>query len=338
MRECNASGATPGDATERADLSQDLDISEDLQHEIRDFAAGLPDMDCYKVLGVPRSADRNAIRVAFFERSRRFHPDRYFNKKLGAYGALLHEIYKRVVAANEVLRDPEMRKRYDSSLGRENPFAVLSDASRPIGLPGRAKARPSSGSSLRARKGLRAPAAGLEGLAAQLLQSRNKGKQKFEQAQALAARGDWREAVRVARLALAFDPRDLTYQDGLAEWLNKANVELAREVRARGESALALGERREALQAFADAFDLAPTDATLARRVSQLSQELGDLQRAVQFAECAVALDEEDQAQRKVLGLLYAQVGRAEDARRALQRVWEANPMDKEVKAALQRL
>lgn len=340
MRECGSSGNSTADDDGAAATAGELDISAELQAEIRKFAADLPEMDCYRVLGVPRSADSDAIRAAFFERSRRFHPDRYFNKRLGPYAGLLHEIYKRIVAANEVLRDTEMRKRYDQSLGKENPFAALlaAHANRPLALPGRQRARPSSGSSLRDRQGLRAPLAGIEGLALQLAQSRAKAKQKFENAKQFAARESWHEAVRAARVALAFDPRDLEFQDGLAEWLPKANAEIARETRARAEAALALNEREEALEAFVEAFDLSPTDADLARRISDLAFGLQDLQRAIQFAECAVALDEENLGHRKLLGFLYRAAGRSEDARRALQRVWEANPMDKEVKAALREL
>jgi len=319
--------------------AEEVDISKELQAEIRAFAAGLPEMDCYGILGVARDADTDAIRAAFFERSRRFHPDRYFNKKLGPYAALLHEIYKRIVSANEVLRDKDLRKRYDRSLKSERKLPLIFDQSKqPLALPGRLRARPSSGSSLRNRQGLRAPSAGLEGLAAQLAQSRSQGTRKFEQAKEAAERRDWAGAVRLARTALAFDPRNLDYHDGLAEWLPRANQSIAREARERAEQALAMEEEAEALEAFAEAFDLAPTDAELARRIAELAFSLGELQRAIQFAECAVALEEEDTSHRKFLGFAYRAAGRRDDARKALQRVWEADPLDKEVKAALGEL
>jgi len=98
-----------------------VDIPEELQREIRTFAAEVSGMDFYQILGVERDCSTDAIRGAFFERSRRFHPDRYFNKRLGPYAGLLHELYKRVVAANEVLRDAELRGHYDRSLGPPPP-------------------------------------------------------------------------------------------------------------------------------------------------------------------------------------------------------------------------
>jgi len=338
VRECGSNQKLAGDAA-NAGEAPELDISPELQQEIREFAARLPELDCYGVLGVPRNATEEVIRSSFFERSRRFHPDRYFNKRLGAYGSLLHEIYKRVVAANEVLRDPDLRKRYDQNLGKASPMErLLQQKHAPLALPGKLRARPSTGGSLRSRRGLRAPTAGLEGLALQLAQSRAKGKQKFAQAKAIAERGDWHEAVRLTRLALAFDPTDLEIQDGLAEWLPKANAEISQQLIAKSHAALALGEMGDALQSLSDAFDLNPTDPALARQIANLAFELSDLQRALRFAECAVALDEGNLSHRKLLGFLYRDSGRLEEARRALQRVWEANPMDKEVKAALREL
>jgi len=338
VRECESNQASSGEPASESDGAE-LDIPQELQHEIREFASKLPELDCYGVLGIPRNATADVVRAAFFERSRRFHPDRYFNKRLGTYASLLHEIYKRVVSANEVLRDPEMRKRYDQSLGKASPMErLLQQKHAPLALPGKLRARPSTGGSLRARKGLRAPTAGLEGLALQLAQSRSKGKRKFEQAKQAADQEDWHEAVRLARLALAFDPRDLEVQGGLADWLPRANEEISRDLVSQAHQALALGEKGRALTALSDAFELRPTDAALARQVADLAVEVVDLQRALQFAECAVALDEQDLSHRKLLGFLYRDLGRMEEARRTLQRVWESNPMDKEVKAALREL
>src|SRR5215510_11403542 len=113
---------------ESASPPDTLEIPEDFQREIRAFAAELPEMDCYQNLGVARDASTDAVRGAFFERSRRFHPDRYFNKNLGPYASILHELYKRIVAANEVLRDPDLRKRYERSLGPAKPKPAAAPA------------------------------------------------------------------------------------------------------------------------------------------------------------------------------------------------------------------
>ena len=350
---------------ESASPSDAVEIPEDFQREIRAFAAELPEMDCYQILGVARDASTDAIRGAFFERSRRFHPDRYFNKNLGSYGTLLHELYKRIVAANEVLRDPELRKRYERSLGppkaRPASAPVAHDAageevatpSTPV-TPGatprpaaqaRAKpaekpkiARPASGKSLRDRRGLRAPLAGIDGLERQLALSRERARNHYQQAKECAEREDWSGAVGRVRMALAFAPRERPYHDGLAQWLPRANQEAACKARQRGESALLSGETAEALEAFAEALERSPTDAALAVQTAGLALQLRDFNRAIQFAECAAALEERDVRTRKLLGMVLRAAGKREEARRALQRAWELDPTDREIKAALVEL
>ena len=42
-------------------------------------------LDHYALLGVARSADRKALKRAYFDLAARFHPDKYFRKKLGSY-------------------------------------------------------------------------------------------------------------------------------------------------------------------------------------------------------------------------------------------------------------
>ena len=64
-------------------------------------------LDYYAVLGVPRDASAEAIKKAFRKLARQYHPD--VNKSAGAEAR-----FKEINEANEVLSDPEKRKRYDA--------------------------------------------------------------------------------------------------------------------------------------------------------------------------------------------------------------------------------
>jgi curved DNA-binding protein len=63
--------------------------------------------DYYKILGVPKTATEKEIKAAFRKLARKYHPD--VNKG----DAKSEAKFKEVNEANEVLSDPEKRKRYD---------------------------------------------------------------------------------------------------------------------------------------------------------------------------------------------------------------------------------
>src|SRR2546428_12239462 len=63
--------------------------------------------DYYKTLGVPKNASTDDIKKAYRKLARQYHPD--VNKKQDA-----EKRFKEINEANEVLSDPEKRKRYDT--------------------------------------------------------------------------------------------------------------------------------------------------------------------------------------------------------------------------------
>jgi curved DNA-binding protein len=70
--------------------------------------AGVEFKDYYKILGVHKNASAKEIKAAFRKQARKYHPD--FNKG----DAKAEAKFKEVNEANEVLSDPEKRKRYDA--------------------------------------------------------------------------------------------------------------------------------------------------------------------------------------------------------------------------------
>src|SRR5262245_20903987 len=63
--------------------------------------------DYYKILGVDRKADDKTIKSAFRRLARKYHPD-------VAKGKDATDRFKEINEANEVLSDPEKRRRYDT--------------------------------------------------------------------------------------------------------------------------------------------------------------------------------------------------------------------------------
>jgi curved DNA-binding protein CbpA len=337
-----------------------LDLDEDFRRELSDLARVLPTLNYYQVLGIQPGAPPEQIRDAFFQRSRRFHPDRFFRKNLGPYGSLINEVYKRVVAAHDVLRDPERRDGYDRALGLTAP-AVSADApvagtagvaadAAPAPPPAAPAAPPPPpapapistarpGPSLRARAGLLSRERLLRGLQTEIERARAKAERHLSDALAHKERGNWVQAAALLRLAAALDPREPRYASELEEVLPRANRLRAADLQQQGEDRLRLGDERGALELLEECIDLEPTNAALAHQVARLVQQLdGDTRRAIEAARRAVELDEASLEYRRTLAQLYVAAGDRAAARREYQRIWQRDPMDLEAKAALEAL
>src|SRR5207237_8226969 len=63
--------------------------------------------DYYKILGVSKNANEKEIRQAYRKLARKYHPDVNPDDKVA------EEKFKEINEANEVLTDPEKRKKYD---------------------------------------------------------------------------------------------------------------------------------------------------------------------------------------------------------------------------------
>jgi DnaJ-class molecular chaperone len=85
--------------------------------------------DYYEVLGVPRTATQKEIKAAFRKLARQHHPD--VNPGDGAAA----ERFKEINEANEVLSDPEKRKKYDQFGPDWRQYEQSEKAGRPGGSP-----------------------------------------------------------------------------------------------------------------------------------------------------------------------------------------------------------
>src|SRR5579872_6417868 len=84
-----------------------------MQRELLALEARGSRLTHYELLGVPADADGGAIRRAYLEKSKRFHPDAWYRKELGEFGPLLSKWFQRLAAAYQVLSDEESRRAYD---------------------------------------------------------------------------------------------------------------------------------------------------------------------------------------------------------------------------------
>src|ERR1039457_4161944 len=64
-------------------------------------------VDYYKILGIEKNAEQDDIKKAYRKLARKHHPDLNPNNKEA------HKTFQQINEANEVLSDPEKRKKYD---------------------------------------------------------------------------------------------------------------------------------------------------------------------------------------------------------------------------------
>ena len=70
----------------------------------------------YELLGVAEDFDRTALKNAYHNLSRRFHPDRYYRQDLGGLEKMLEDVFAGVNQAYRTLGDERARAQYDQDL------------------------------------------------------------------------------------------------------------------------------------------------------------------------------------------------------------------------------
>lgn len=91
--------------------------------QLKEWAATLPSQHYYAILRVRYDAPTSDIVQAFHSMSLKCHPDRYAHEDPDAH-RYATEIFKRVVEAYSVLKDPELRKRYNVALKRRGTLRL----------------------------------------------------------------------------------------------------------------------------------------------------------------------------------------------------------------------
>jgi curved DNA-binding protein CbpA len=92
------------DRTQQDPLNEAVDLDQDRKREILAREA-LLGRDDWTVLGLKPGATAEAVKLAYFDASRVFHPDRYYGKNLGSFRARLERIFQRLSEAHEKLTE-----------------------------------------------------------------------------------------------------------------------------------------------------------------------------------------------------------------------------------------
>lgn len=325
------------------DLAVDatLDLDPKIQEELLEFAAGLG-RPYHEILDVPLDADDRAIKKAYFNKSKRFHPDRYFRKNTGEFEVVIETCFKKLLEAYELLSDPatraEVQKQAMKSAAAAPPAEETAEEGEETAGESAAPSKPKLSGAHAARR-LRRRMSGLHGHKKYKAERKRKAKSFFESGMTAFLEERWLEAAGSIRLAIAFDRGNEIYREEFVKVQRRAHEERAKVLMKLAENALDLRDYTDAFAALEEAVHYRPFDAELAFRTGRLAwQVMGDLHKAKDLAMSACELEPEHAEYRKMLGQVYKAAGLTANARRELEAAVRLDPKDKEAKVELRAL
>jgi curved DNA-binding protein CbpA len=98
------------------ELDEAVDLEQDRKRVILEAFYHLDTATHYQLLKVEPSADKRAIKNAYYEIVNVFHPDRYFGKNLGSFKPKLERVFARLTEAYDAITRPGPRAEYDAYL------------------------------------------------------------------------------------------------------------------------------------------------------------------------------------------------------------------------------
>jgi hypothetical protein len=90
-----------------AEVSSGADLPAEVKIRIVRLHRRLKKLGPYEILGLPRGADKGAIKRAYYAASKELHPDRFFGKDLGEFREKLADIFARLTEAFQTLDQQE---------------------------------------------------------------------------------------------------------------------------------------------------------------------------------------------------------------------------------------
>jgi DnaJ-class molecular chaperone len=94
------------------------------KQEVTALAKALEEMDYYQILMIGQKAFTQEIKKAYFDQSRKFHPDKYYNEEPELVENITR-IFKRINEAYKALSDQEIRVAYTKGINGPNRQKLL---------------------------------------------------------------------------------------------------------------------------------------------------------------------------------------------------------------------
>ncbi|HLG15827.1 MAG TPA: DnaJ domain-containing protein [Blastocatellia bacterium] len=273
-----------GNETEDAELVEDGEDLKLLRDEISRKLHFFANADYYEVLGVTRQASSAAIKAAYYQLAKKFHPDRYRQQEHAALRPRLEALFSRISQAYETLTEPAQRAAYDDHIkksgGKAPPSEALITESR-VQPERRSLSQDAAPPVADAKSNGAAQAVAHEPAVreipqppAQTASPAASAEHYYKQGRARYDRKEYHVAVHLLREAVKLDPAKPTYHYHLG-------IALIRNPRT----------RREAEQHLTKAAELDPYNAQIRAKLGLLYKDAGMPKRAEHYFREALSLD-----------------------------------------------
>ena len=289
----------------------------------------LDEWNYYEVLGAGVSDDQRTIQRRYRERALQWHPDRW-RKDLGPFAPMIQTIFNRVRSAYSALTDPTKRDQYNETLG---PI-VDESAIEQMHIAEVQRER-----NTRRDDHRRERQANLRRRRNPFIARRKRARQFAEEARAREVEGDLFEALKLAQLACAYDPRNTSIEAQRARLEQEVAPLRAEAPMRRGRAAESYAKWEEAIDWYERALETSQDLPEPRKRLAYcMVMARYDGQASLSHAMAAVKALPLDPEAHFILGLAYERVESFSAAQRALQRAIELKPNYAEVRKTLRRL
>ncbi len=302
-----------------ADLAETAVLDLERRKAILFAEAGLPTWTHWQVLGLEWNASTEAVRAAYLDQVKFFHPDRYAGMKLGSYRGRLERVFRRLTEAREVLTSEAQRAPY--VLATAPALEVTRFEARRLEDERRSLER-------RGRLSRQNP----------LLARAERITALMRHGRELLAAGQFVQAANDFQLVSSLDPGN-TEAGPLAAAARKKGVEARiAECLEKAHAAEAMGSWQGALAGYRAALEIEPGNLRALVLASRAALEAGDAGAARGFAEQGIKVQPRSAAAHEALGSALEAVGKKADARKALERAVEIDPRLDSAKERLKKL
>lgn len=283
------------------ELNEDVDLDTELKKRILFLHGNLGRLSHYRVLGLTPTASSAEVRKAFLEKSKEFHPDSYFRKRLGSYLERIELVFRRIREANDVLTDETRRAKYDREGKQFDPEEVAVISKRQIDeLEEEMRSK--------VRKDRLMHARGF-GRLTKARETMNAGDLALE-------KGDLKTALQNYQLAIEYDPRLEEAREKIAEARQLADVQRADASLEKAARAESEGNPEGAVTLLQSALEVDPTNSRIHVALAGVKLRAGlDLKEARSHARRALDLGDRSGRTRLLMGQILLAMGEKKAAK-----------------------